>query len=141
LIYSARLLSRRATFTFNNATGPFLVDLLGNNSLGTGFDSALFKINDNGNVIVNQSFTTLASAEAYFSNNNLINIMLAGGLNNVQLSLNETMSAGEGFSFDYTAAGGVTATPLPPAWTMMIGLAGFGFVARRHKTKSALMAA
>jgi hypothetical protein len=34
------------------------------------------------------------------------------------------------------------ATPLPPAWTMMlIGLAGFGFIAYRRQSKSALMAA
>jgi hypothetical protein len=130
-----------ATFAFNNASGSLLIDFLGSNSLGNGFDSALFQISDNGNLIVNQSFTSLASAEAYLSTNNLIN-MLAGGLNNVQLSLNEIMSAGEGFSFDYAAAGGVTATPLPPAWTMMlIGLAGFGFVAHRRKSKAALKAA
>jgi PEP-CTERM motif len=36
----------------------------------------------------------------------------------------------------------VSATPLPSTWTMMlIGLAGFGFVAYRRKTKPALMAA
>jgi hypothetical protein len=36
----------------------------------------------------------------------------------------------------------VSATPLPPAWTMMlIGLAGFGFVAYRRKAKPELMAA
>jgi hypothetical protein len=36
----------------------------------------------------------------------------------------------------------VAVTPLPPTWTMMlIGLAGFGFVARRRKSKPALMTA
>jgi hypothetical protein len=36
----------------------------------------------------------------------------------------------------------VAATPLPPAWTMMlVGLAGFGFAAYRRKSKPALMAA
>jgi hypothetical protein len=36
----------------------------------------------------------------------------------------------------------VATTPLPPTWTMMlIGLAGFGFVAYRRKSKPALMAA
>jgi hypothetical protein len=35
-----------------------------------------------------------------------------------------------------------SATPLPPTWTMMlIGLAGFGLVAYRRKSKPALMAA
>jgi hypothetical protein len=56
--------------------------------------------------------------------------------------INETMSNAEGFSFDYAAAGGVSATPLPATWTMMlIGLAGFGFVAYRRKSKPALMIA
>jgi hypothetical protein len=130
-----------ASFMFNAGSTPFLIDLISNSSLGTGFDSATFQVSDNGNVIVSDAFANLASAQAFFSNNNLINIMLAGGLNNVQLAFNETMSGGEGFSFDYGTAS-VSATPLPPAWTMMlIGLAGFGFVAYRRKSKAALMAA
>jgi hypothetical protein len=118
-----------ATFMFNAGSTPFLIDLISNTSRGAGFDSATFQVSDNGNVIVSDAFANLASAQAYFSNNNLINIMLAGGLNNVQLALNETMSGGEGFSFNFGTAS-VSATPLPPAWTMMlIGLAGFGFIA------------
>jgi hypothetical protein len=36
----------------------------------------------------------------------------------------------------------VSTTPLPPTWTMMLmGLAGFGFVAYRRKSKPALMTA
>jgi hypothetical protein len=135
-------ISKSATFTFNAASGPFLIDSLGNTSLGKGFDSALFHIFDNGNLFESKSFSDLASAEAFFSNNNLIDIALGGGLNNIQLAFNETMSSGEGFSFNYAAAGGVSATPLPPTWTMMlVGLAGFGFVASRRKSKPALMAA
>jgi hypothetical protein len=37
--------------------------------------------------------------------------MLAGGLNNVEMALDETKSSGEGFRFDYAATGGVAATP------------------------------
>ena len=130
-----------ASFTLNATGVPFLIDLISNTSLGTGFDSATFQVSDNGNLVVNQSFASLAAAQAFFSNNNLIDIMLAGGLNNVQLAFDETMSAGEGFSFDYSTAS-VSATPLPPAWTMMlIGLAGFGFAAHRWKSKPALMTA
>jgi hypothetical protein len=56
----------------------------------------------------------------------------------MQLAFNETMSSGEGFSFDYLATGGVSATPLPPIWTtMLIGLAGFGCVAYRRQRKEA----
>jgi hypothetical protein len=39
-------------------------------------------------------------------------------------------------------SGTISATPLPPTWTMMlIGLAGFGFAAYRRKSKPALIAA
>jgi hypothetical protein len=69
--------------------------------LGRCFDSATFRVSDNGNLIGNQSFANLATAQAFFSNNNLIDIMLAGGLNNVQLAFDEAMSGGEGFSFDF----------------------------------------
>jgi hypothetical protein len=42
-------------------------------------------------------------------------------------------------SIDTLSINSVAATPLPPAWTMMlIGLAGFGFVAYRRKNGAAL---
>jgi hypothetical protein len=50
------------------------------------------------------------------------------------------MSGGEGFSFDYGTAS-ASATPLPPACTMMlIGIAGIGFVAYRRKSKTSVLA-
>ncbi len=103
--------------------GNFLVDMLGDMSLGNGFDSATFQITSNGNIVDSQSFTDLASAEAFFSNN-LIDFSLGAGFDDVQLAFDETMSGGgEGFGFNYAAAN-VPATPLPPSWTMMlIGLA------------------
>ena len=53
----------------------------------------------------------------------------------------ETMSGGEGFAFDYAAGAGVSATPLPPSWTMLlIGIVGFGFVAYRRQRKEAAFA-
>jgi hypothetical protein len=57
-----------------------VVDSLSNNALGNGFDSALFQISLNGLVIDTQSFTDLASAEAFFSNN-LIGVPLLPGPN------------------------------------------------------------
>jgi hypothetical protein len=111
--------------------------LRGNTSLGTGFDSATFQISDNGNLIVSDVFASLASAQAFFSNNNLLAIQLAAGPNNVQLAFSEMMSGGEGFSFNYGTAS-VSATPLPSTWGMMpIGLIGFGFAAYHRKSKPA----
>jgi hypothetical protein len=51
-------------------------------------------------------------------------------------------SSNQQVDMGFTPAGGVSATPLPPAWTMMlIGLGGFGFVAYGRKSKSGLLAA
>ncbi len=69
-------------------------------------------------------------------------IPLDVALNNLALSLN-----GNHPGFEEIGRGGVgsiekgsiSATPLPPSWTMMlIGVAGFGFVAYRRKSKPAL---
>jgi len=40
-----------ATFTLNAGNTPFLIDLTGTNSLGTGFDRALLQIFNNGNLV------------------------------------------------------------------------------------------
>jgi hypothetical protein len=52
-------------------------------------------------------------------------------------------SVGTPGGFGYSNfSGTISATPLPPTWTMMlIGLAGFGFAAYRRKSKPALIAA
>jgi hypothetical protein len=96
-----------ASFTQNG--GVFVLDLLSNDALGKGFDSALFTISLNSAVIDSQSFTNLASAEAFFSNN-LIDVPLLSGPNSVQLAFSETMSSTGGYSFDYAVAsvGGVS---------------------------------
>ena len=127
-----------ANFITNN--NIFLVDLLNSSSLGNGFDSAIFNIEVNGNLVDSRSFNNLASAQAYFSDNPL-DLSLSSGSNDLELLFSETMSGvGDGFSFNYAA---VSATPLPPSWTMMlIGLAGFGFVAyRRQKQNTAIATA
>ena len=85
--------------------------MLDNKSLGKGFDSATFQINENGTVLENHLFTDLASAQAFFSEN-LINLTLLAGLNIIQLSFNEMISGGDGFAFDYAAISPIT-TPVP----------------------------
>jgi hypothetical protein len=97
--------------------------LLSNDALGKGFDSALFKISLNGVVVDSQSFTDLASAEAFFSNN-LIGVPLLAGLNSVQIAFSETMSSTGGFGFDYAVAssGGGMSVPGPIAGAGLPGL-------------------
>ena len=108
-----------ANFITNNSV--FVVGLLNSASLGNGFDSAVFDIDVNGNVFDTKSFNSLASAQTFFSND-LIDVSLSSGANDVELLLDETMSSAEGFSFGYAA---VSAAPLPASWIMMLtGLAG-----------------
>src|ERR1700730_6443385 len=108
--------------SFTQNGGAFVLDLLSNDSLGIGFDSALFQILVNSAVIDSQSFTDLTYAEAFFSNN-LGGVPLSAGANSVQLQFSETMSGTEGFSFDYAvASSGISAVPGPVAGAGLPGL-------------------
>jgi hypothetical protein len=117
---AAGVYQESSTFTQNG--GIFVLDLLSSDALGNGFDSALFQISLNDVVIDSQSFTDLASAEAFFSNN-LIGVPLLAGPNSIQIAFNETMSSTEGFSFDYAvASSGVSGVPGPIAGAGLPGL-------------------
>jgi hypothetical protein len=109
--------------TFTQTGGVFVLDLISNDAVGKGFDSALFQISLNSLVIDSQSFTDLASAEAFFSNH-LIGVPLLAGPNSVLIGFSETMSLGEGFSFDYVVAssGGVSVVPAPIVGAGLPGL-------------------
>jgi hypothetical protein len=139
-IGSAATYQQTANFTFNGTgSGAFLIDFLSSTAWGSGFESAVFQLSLNGNLLVNQSFFDLASAQAYFSND-LTNIALGAGPNAIELAFTETMSGGQGFSFDYAIAG-AAATPLPSTWGMMLlGLAAFGIMACRRRRKEAALA-
>src|SRR5262249_42392556 len=97
-------LTYQVSVTFTQFGGVFVLDLLSSDALGNGFDSALFTISLNSAVFESQSFTDLASAEAFFSNNL---IPFFGG--NIQITFSETMSSAGGGRFDYAVA----STPVP----------------------------
>jgi hypothetical protein len=112
-----RPLTYQESVSFTDS-GVFVLDLLSNDALGSGFDSAKFTISFNSVVVDSWSFTDLASAEAFFSNN-LIDDIPSGG--SVQLTFNETMSRFGGFSFDYAIAN-VQTVPGPIAGAGLPGL-------------------
>jgi hypothetical protein len=114
-------LTYQQSVSFTQIGGAFVLDLLSNNALGVGFDSALFQISLNDLVIDTQSFTDLASAEAFFSNN-LIGVPLLADLNNIQIAFSETMSSFGGFSFDYAVASTTATVPGPIAGAGLPGL-------------------
>jgi hypothetical protein len=115
-------LTYQQSVSFTQNGGAFVLDLLSSDALGKGFDNALFQISLNGLVIDTQSFTDLASAEAFFSNH-LIGVPLLAGLNNIQIGFSETMSSAGGFSFDYAAvSSGAMSVPGPIAGAGLPGL-------------------
>jgi PEP-CTERM motif len=113
---------------------------------GHGLTSLNFSIDGSSFSLANE----LLNSSVIFNDGNLINVAYLGSLNGFNLDLG-TFGLNYGFvdlvnasldSFGSISGSPVSATPLPPSWTLMlIGLAGFGLVAYRRKRRLSLEAA
>jgi hypothetical protein len=127
-------------FTLDALGAPFMVRLLDSASLGTGFDSATFKIVSDGDLLNSLSFTNAAAADAFFSHN-VLNFKLGSGPTDIELVFDAMMSGGEGYSFDYSIRGidPPVETPLPATLPLFAtGLAGLGLLGWRRKKAAAV---
>ena len=126
-------------------------------ALGTipgGVATAADGINNLGQVVgVSEDANSLVTALIWNSINPTVLPLLPGFTQSVAQGINDRGQivgyeyyAGTNSAFDYQAVvwspSPVSATPLPPTWTMMlIGLAGFGFFAYGRNSKPAFTAA
>jgi hypothetical protein len=110
-----------ANFKFNYAAGDFLLGLESQGSLGAGFDSAILEVFVDTFRAYERSFTSLADAQAFFTDNPIDIGFQRGGLADVQIVYDLTASQiSSGFQFDY--AFGTAAVPGPIAGAGLPGL-------------------
>jgi len=131
------------SFTVN---GPVASSGISVFTAGSGLTSLNFSIDGNNFTLAEGG----SNANVIFNNGSLINIGYFGSLNGYNLDLG---TAGLNYAFldlinsslnstGNISASLVSATPLPPSWTLMlIGLVGAGLVAYRRKNSMPLAAA
>ncbi len=88
-----------------------------------------FSVSNFGTLLVSESFTSLASADAYFIDHALSLGMFSGSVN-LMLSFTLTGMDAQGADFSYLVASGAL-VPEPAEWVMLLaGLGVFGALAR-----------
>ena len=143
-----------ALFNFTTKTTELLdLNLLLDNFSGIGFDNLKLVVAAGTLSPQTYSFSTLASAESFFSDHSLSLGSFASGNQSVSLEYSLTYNAGTratagaGFGFTYDLAElapaslafapSSVATPEASTWVMMlIGLAGLGWVGSRRSRKA-----
>ena len=116
--------TNRVDFTLQLDQTPtsFQLGLIDPTATGKGFDTLTFTL-ASGDVVITQTFTTLAAAETYFSDN----VLTLSGANmapDIGINLTETSSTmGDGFAFDFEAGEAV-----PEPSTTGLGFLGFALI-------------
>ena len=127
----------------NGANDHLILGLDDALTTGTGFSSLTFKLTEDGNAtpIVNQTFSSVAAANTYFTND-LVDLGAwdPGSTLTLLASLSETVGSGNGYGINYMLGIDPPApTPTPESGSLALlvgGLCGLGFVWRGRRRTS-----
>src|SRR5208282_4018584 len=107
------------TLNATSISGHLIVGLLDNQTLGTGFTSLNFTVVEGGSTLVNVAFTTLATAQAFFTNDAL-DLGTFASTSNLSLAINfdlTTSATGSGFGENFLLGATMSPPPTQPVIT------------------------
>ncbi len=122
-----------------NFTGSsnLTLGLLDIGAYGNGFDSLSFNVKDGSTTLLSQTFNTLSSAQAFFTDGvQSLGVLPGNEFNYLTLSYSLTASAAEGAGITYIigSAPAPAPVPVPSSWLLMVGgLGALGLMARRNR--------
>jgi hypothetical protein len=97
-----------------------------------GFQQIDFTVTLDGAEVVDETFTSLAAADAFFDDN-VLNLGAVSGVSDIMFSYNLVAGGAGGYGMDLAFGGAV---PEPSTWAMMlIGFGGIGIAAARRAGK------
>jgi hypothetical protein len=119
------------TVNLTGLQGHLILGLLGNQALSTGFSSLQFSVDVDGAQVLDKDFTSLASAESYFSDQALDLGTVSDSAANLTVSVNfdlTSTASQSGFAEDFvigtTARNGPPGITAPATATVGVGEAG-----------------
>jgi hypothetical protein len=129
-------------FQFEMTAGHVLVGFLGASALNTGFDLLELSIRNDNVSLFSHSFTSLAEANLFFTDNVVDLGLFNAGLRDVVITSSLTASSANGYAFSYALGTDVAAAvPEASSWLLLaMGLTVVLLVARRRRAGAAPIA-
>jgi hypothetical protein len=110
--------------------GTINLGLINSVASGEGFTQLVFDVQENGTTLLSQSFSSIAAANAYFTDRVLGLGALPVGTIDLKVNLAVTSnSIGSGYGINFATGISIAAVPEPDQWAMM--LTGFGLIGWR----------